>query len=328
MHKTKSLRAFNLNTLPVLREILAHGSVSKAALALNVSQPALSATLKQLRAHFDDDLLVRTPIGMKLTEKAERVLAPLERAIDALYSVVRSEGQTGDAVTFTIATTDHIISRLAVPLLRNLLDNATLIRPNFVNTGPNTVDELMSGEIDMAIFPRSALMADGASSAELSKIVSLQLFTENFVVIGRADDPCLGPDMTVEAYLRFPHISFSINPNKHVTVEQAHLAINGYKQNELMQVSTSTLLPDLVMEFGCLALLPRHMAESAAVKLPLQLFTPPIVFPPMEWVALWHQRSNDTRTTMALVAALQKCALAFLGGGHGQEATGIMQDLP
>jgi DNA-binding transcriptional LysR family regulator len=55
----KNLRALNLNHLPILREILRKASVSKAAEALNLTQPAVSNVLKALRAHFDDKLLTR-----------------------------------------------------------------------------------------------------------------------------------------------------------------------------------------------------------------------------------------------------------------------------
>src|SRR5215813_6555388 len=51
------------------------GSVSAAANALGVSEPAVSQALTALRQHLGDQLLKRGPNGMKLTAGGSRLLA-------------------------------------------------------------------------------------------------------------------------------------------------------------------------------------------------------------------------------------------------------------
>ena len=58
MQKT-DLKIVNLNLLIVLQALLDRGTVSGAADQLNLSQPAVSRSLAQLRELFDDQLFVR-----------------------------------------------------------------------------------------------------------------------------------------------------------------------------------------------------------------------------------------------------------------------------
>src|SRR5690242_20695479 len=56
--------------LRVLETLINERSVSKAAIRLNQSQPAISAVLKRLREMFNDPLLVRERGQMIPTERA------------------------------------------------------------------------------------------------------------------------------------------------------------------------------------------------------------------------------------------------------------------
>ncbi len=64
----KSLRAVNLNLLPVLRELLRERSVTRAAEKLHLTQSGVSEALSRLRYHFQDELLVR--VGRKMIPTA------------------------------------------------------------------------------------------------------------------------------------------------------------------------------------------------------------------------------------------------------------------
>jgi DNA-binding transcriptional LysR family regulator len=50
------------------------GSVTAAARALGVSEPAVSSTLAALRQHLGDPLLARGPTGMELTAAGRRLV--------------------------------------------------------------------------------------------------------------------------------------------------------------------------------------------------------------------------------------------------------------
>lgn len=92
---------YNLYPLQVFRIVAKHGSVTRAAEELFISQPAISAHLRQLEERYEEQLFERTPRGVLLTpaggvvlEHADRLFAlrdDIPAALDALRGTVRGE---------------------------------------------------------------------------------------------------------------------------------------------------------------------------------------------------------------------------------------------
>lgn len=62
-----SIENINLNALRVLEAVYEESSASRAAIRLNMTQSAISATIRQLRRIYNDPLFVRTGRGLKPT---------------------------------------------------------------------------------------------------------------------------------------------------------------------------------------------------------------------------------------------------------------------
>src|SRR5258708_29099013 len=98
--------------LRTLREIARHGSCSRAAESLRLSQPAVSLHMRQLEARCGTALLERvgkrafpTPAGTLLLEHAGRAFAELEAAQEALRQlrgVVAGRLRLGTGATASI----------------------------------------------------------------------------------------------------------------------------------------------------------------------------------------------------------------------------------
>jgi DNA-binding transcriptional LysR family regulator len=311
MSAKTNLRSFNLNTLPVLREILRHGSVSKAAIALNVSQPALSGALKQLRHHFGDELIVRSKGTMKLTAKAEAILAPLEKALSAVQQLIMPDDESPSAppAVFKISTNDHVMNMFAGPLTQLLMQEKKNILPHFLSVGQHTIEQLFSGGTDCIIVSKRALVAGYASSRELDTINSEPLFSEELVGIGRRSDRELAHGLSLEDYLNRPHVSFTIDPDRNLTVEPAYLAGNSLKQNDMARFSNYLPIPGIVASTGCIAIIPASLAYSSSEYFDLQIFSPPIAFPPVEWALIWHRRNDQIDRHVQFRTIIKSCAL-------------------
>src|SRR5215475_6181672 len=78
------LRRINLDLLPVLHELLRTRSVTRTARSFGMTQPAVSRALRQLRAAFDDPLLVSPGRNARLTDRAQAVATPLARTLGDL----------------------------------------------------------------------------------------------------------------------------------------------------------------------------------------------------------------------------------------------------
>jgi DNA-binding transcriptional LysR family regulator len=70
---------YNLYPLHVFRMVARHGSVTRAAAALFISQPAVSAHLRALEEHLGALLFERTPRKMVLTTVGEGILDQVDR---------------------------------------------------------------------------------------------------------------------------------------------------------------------------------------------------------------------------------------------------------
>lgn len=106
----RRLRATNLNLLPILRAVLRHRNLTRAAEALNITQSAVSNSLRQLRAHFGDELLLREGRRLRLTEKAKQLIEPLDAALGAVGQVMAAPSFDPATSTrrFRVATADYV----------------------------------------------------------------------------------------------------------------------------------------------------------------------------------------------------------------------------
>ncbi len=71
----------DLNLLVALNALLNERSISRAAVSLHLSQPAMSAALARLREHFKDELLVPNGRSMMLTARAQSLLQPVQHIL-------------------------------------------------------------------------------------------------------------------------------------------------------------------------------------------------------------------------------------------------------
>src|SRR5260370_41694440 len=120
-------------------EVARHGSFSRAAESLHLSQPAVSLHMRQLEARCGTALLERvgkrafpTPAGTLLLEHAGRAFAELDRAQEALHllrGVVAGRLRLGTGATASI----HLLPPLLPRLRTRYPDRAQLV---VTGTGP------------------------------------------------------------------------------------------------------------------------------------------------------------------------------------------------
>ncbi|HLZ66701.1 MAG TPA: LysR family transcriptional regulator [Aliidongia sp.] len=114
------------NHLVVLNVLLITHSVSETARRLGLTQSAISHTLKGLRAHYGDEILVRIGDRMLPTPLAESLRQPLGAALRQLNDVATTRQRFDPASierTYVIAMRDLYVD-LIVPRLVGLLASA------------------------------------------------------------------------------------------------------------------------------------------------------------------------------------------------------------
>jgi DNA-binding transcriptional LysR family regulator len=88
MTGVRRLAQFDLNLLVVLDALLHEKSVTRAARRYGTSQPAMSASLRKLRDHFGDALLMRVGRHMTLSPHAQALVTPVRETIVQLEGVL------------------------------------------------------------------------------------------------------------------------------------------------------------------------------------------------------------------------------------------------
>ncbi|WAI80867.1 MULTISPECIES: LysR family transcriptional regulator [Achromobacter] len=128
--------------------VVSTGSISRAAAALHVAQPALSLLIRNLEEDLDVVLLHRTSRGVTPTTAGTRLLAHAREIlgrIDAARADVR-EDQAAPRGTVSLAMSMSMAKLVAVPLLRfslrnwpgvylKIVESSTGYIPGFVSSG-------------------------------------------------------------------------------------------------------------------------------------------------------------------------------------------------
>ncbi|KVV51775.1 LysR family transcriptional regulator [Burkholderia territorii] len=182
---TGALDVLDARLMRILLVLLTERTVSRAAVRLNMSQPATSAALKRLRTLLGDPLLVRSRYGMVPTEFGARLIEPLRNALRVI-DFIRIQQPTFDARTsvrtYRIGCPDYL-NVLFVPklvaLFRERAPNAQLV---FHPLGDGFDDEraLADGELDVVIDNRPA---------RSSRFPQDDLFDDRVVCLMRATHP-------------------------------------------------------------------------------------------------------------------------------------------
>jgi DNA-binding transcriptional LysR family regulator len=93
------IRKVDLNLLVVFDMLLRLQSVTRAAEALGMSQPAMSLALNKLRAAFGDPLFIRGSRGISPTPRAEQLAGLLQHVLDQIKNdVLRQPFQNARAI--------------------------------------------------------------------------------------------------------------------------------------------------------------------------------------------------------------------------------------
>lgn len=262
---------FDLNLLRAFDVLMHEKNVSRAAVRMSLSQPAMSNALSRLRHLMDDPLLVRTRQGMQPTPKALALEKPVRMALNAIEHALEPGPDFDPATaeqTFHIATTDYIELLFLPGFQRHLDQIAPGIRlETHALEGDVPEARLEEGIYDFAIgrFPDIP--------ARLSKDLWL---SDHLVCLTCEDHPYLGDSMTLDEFLNARHIWVSVG--QRTGLVDKWLKENNLRRNVALTVANYLMAPIMVAQSDMVLVTPsevaRHFMHSLnlrAVALPMDL---------------------------------------------------------
>ena len=278
----------DLNLLVAFHALMNERNVTRAALQVGVSQPAMSAALSRLRNLLGDPLFQRSADGLLPTPRARDLAAPIAEALRQVESAMVSQPvfQPETAtLTLKLGLQDYPTVVLLPALLQALEHTMPGVSLNVVafNDRDAAVDLLDAGMIDLAIGV-APTNTDG-------RILTRPLLRDDFVTIVSSEHVAAGHPMDLDAYLDLRHVLVSPEGHLHGLVDQA-LAQQGKQRMLGLTVPQLFAVPAVVARTGMAATIPRRVALHAQASHRLALFAPPIALPEIVFHLVWHRRSD------------------------------------
>jgi DNA-binding transcriptional LysR family regulator len=182
-----SARPIDPRLLRTFVAVAQEGNVSRAAVKLSISQPAVSLQLKELQELTHLELFSRTATGVALTTAGRALVVHAERALASLHDFASAAQYVASGVrgTLRIGTIlDPEFTRLGA-FLRELVLHAPDIQPHLQHGMSGTVlDRLVASQIDACYYVGDAVHDAQAAGGPPEAVAAQCLTRFSYRVIG------------------------------------------------------------------------------------------------------------------------------------------------
>lgn len=293
-----NIKNFDLNLLRVFAAVYEQRSVSLAAQAVGLSQPAMSNALLRLRRACNDRLFVRTRLGMEPTALADRLAGPMREALETI------EVALGSSLGFDPASSDRKFRLLMsdvgeAVILPRLIDVLARQAPEITLDALRLnheayADALASGEADLAIGNLQFLKQGHYQQ---------RLFTDRYFCVVRKGHPLTDGGADLEAYLAARHIATAAGNAD--TLVDAALSRQHMRRKIALSVTHYHVAATVAAHTDLMVALPEHAIPitDALHVMPLPLEVPAAIVR-----QFWHRRFHDdpaNRWLRTRIAALK-----------------------
>ncbi|MFD2166691.1 LysR family transcriptional regulator [Thalassotalea euphylliae] len=276
----------DLNLFVVFEAIYCEGNISKAASALNLSQPAVSHSLAKLRDHFGDKLFVRQGNQMRPTTVAKNVIGDVREALNQLHTSLY-QSQKFEPATSRKYCTVSMHSSLEASYLPYFAEKLITESPNLNFTSKRVrrseiETKLASGDIDLAIdilLPVS------------NNIMHTQLTKDKLVVVAREGHPIFTGKFDMQRYLSQTHVVASARTTG-PSVEDYELGRLGIQRKVGLRCQHLLSACRVITNNDMLLTLPENSARMYKALLPIGIVPLPIDVPPLDVHMYWHKNQD------------------------------------
>ena len=277
------IRALDLNLLVGFDAMVEHRHVTRAAEAIGLSQPAMSAAVGRLRTLFDDPLFVKTGAHMRPTPRAAQLAASVRLVIGTVKGEIL-QSQTFDPLqaqrTFKIVAPDIAEIKLLPKLLACFAVQAPRAKLRTLAMPRHAAEVLESGEAELAVGYFPDLRKAG--------FYQQKLFSAGLACVVRRDHPTIGATMSLKQYLAASHALVRPEGREHV-FDQA-LQARGMKRHVVLEISHHMSLLPVIESTDLVATLPQDLAELFVSHAAVRMLPAPVTSPAVEVMQFWHGR--------------------------------------
>jgi DNA-binding transcriptional LysR family regulator len=288
----------DLNLLRVFDAVMTEKNLTRAADRLAMTQPAVSNSLKRLRAALNDDLLIRTSHGVRATPYATRIWPRIRGALDSLQSAISPAAfdPATVKVTFRVAMPDSIAALLLPPLVRLVEQVAPGMQLQILSlTTREPRPMLHAGEADMAIGSFPGVVAGPAIASDSNsagvEIDHARLYSGKYVCVMRRDHPLAGGELTLDDYCAANHLQLSVAGRARGMVDE-RLAKLGRRRTTVLTVNQYFTTGRVIANSDLLTILPLHLLTATGMQDALAWKELPFSMPEMNVDLVWQKQET------------------------------------
>ncbi|APR03915.1 LysR substrate-binding domain-containing protein [Thauera chlorobenzoica] len=275
------------------------GSFTRASIALDIAQPALSRQVRLLEVELHQNLLVRNGRGVTLTEAGSVLLEHSRGVLHQIERLREELSRVRGALSGRVAVgmPPSLSKRVAVPVTRAFRSRMPDAALSIIEGLSVTMQEsLVSGRLDIALVYNATPSPD---------IDLVPLLDEALFLIQRSDDPAAGEPIALKDLARQPLVIPS-RPNSIRMLVETELGKLGLHPEITLEIDGVPTILDLVADGAGRAVLTRNAVLTAAN--PSLFATRPIVSPQLQSrlsLALSSRRPS-TGTQRAMLNLLEE----------------------
>ncbi len=278
--------ALDFRLLSVFDEIYKTRSVTAAALALDLGQPAVSVALAKLRHQLGDPLFVRTSSGMEPTPFGEGLVRPVRAVLEALDLVHGHRNEFAPATSdrsFRICMTDISQLVLLPKLWESLRRSAPGIRIEIFPLSSDTAQLLESGQADLSLGFMPQLEAGFYQQV---------LFRQHFVCMVGAGHPRIKDALTLAHYEAEDHVVISASGSAPLIIDR-EIERQGIKRRMALKIPNFLGAALLVEHTEHLITIPSRLGDVLQGRGAFRIFAVPFTLPKYEVKQYWHERYHQ-----------------------------------
>lgn len=267
-------------------------SVSRTAVRLGQSQPAVSLALKRLREILGDPLLVRSGAHLVPTERGAEIgrrIADVIAEIDGMVLNAETFDPAADQRSLRIQAANCLGTFFLPRIAGALRREAPAMQVDFsaVSDERDIFEEMEAGTIDLTI---------GNWPAPRDNLRIAPLLDADMVLVMRRDHPLAGRDsLSLDEYLSLEHLSPTPTASAAISPVDGRLAQLDRKRHISMTVPEFTLVPwVLAASSGLVFTSSRPFATEMAANMPFALVGAPPELGLMKFYLLWHERAHHS----------------------------------
>ena len=173
----------NLELYRIFYIVAKNKHMTKASEELNISQPAISQSIKKLEEQLGGTLFIRSNKGMELTEEGKMFFEYVKSSLEIIKTAENEFTHFKDLSQgeIKIGISASLTKIILLDALKKFRDDYPNITINIVNElTKNLIIDLQKGKLDFVIFNESNIKEKNVKLEELKKLKQVFVYNPNY----------------------------------------------------------------------------------------------------------------------------------------------------